>query len=418
MPSTRRRWPACPTSRRPLELGSCPRSPSSCSGEADIDRRRRARVRGSGDGSGHRGRAHPQRRPGRRPGPPSTGGTASRRRGWASSRRRSRRPSGSTIPRRCCRAHTRLIGTLAAVGDVAAARSHLEEVERIADGLRLPRFRWRILNLPAMLAALTGDLDRAERATMEAIEVGQTSDLTESTITGSGGGPALRHPHNQGRIGELVPAVEDLVRTQPGAPIWRVALAAALMRCGRLEEAQVPFDWLAADDCARVPERHQLPRDPVRSRSGCLALGADKATWRRRSTTSCCPTRAPSTGGASIMPIPTTSVWPAPPGRRASSTSPSATSRPASSCASAPAPDRTWPGPTTTGPACWRTRPGRRGQGTRRGGAGHRRGDRHARPRRPDAPRPEAARRLTFHAHVACRTRAVCDEDVTSPGAV
>ena len=80
-----------------------------------------------------------------------------------------------------------LIGTQAALGDVAAARSRLEEVERIADGLRLPRVRWGILNLRAMFAALTGDLDEAERYTMEAIEVGQTSDLTESGSRGRRG---------------------------------------------------------------------------------------------------------------------------------------------------------------------------------------------------------------------------------------
>ena len=170
-----------------------------------------------------------------------------------------------------------LIGTQAALGEVAAARSRLEEVERIADGLRLPRVRWPILNLRAMFASLAGDLDQAERYTMEAIEVGQTSDLTESMITGSAGGLIFATHYNRGRIGELVPAMEDLVRTQPGAPIWRLALAAALMRCGRLEEARVPFDWLAANDCARVPSDINFPLTLLGLGVGCLGLDADRA---------------------------------------------------------------------------------------------------------------------------------------------
>ena len=72
--------------------------------------------------------------------------------------------------------------------------------------------------------------------------------------------------------------MEDLVRTQPGAPIWRLALAAALVRCGRLEEARVPFDWLAADDCARVPSDINFPGILGGLGSVCLALDADKAT--------------------------------------------------------------------------------------------------------------------------------------------
>ena len=171
-----------------------------------------------------------------------------------------------------------IIGPLASVGEVAAARSHLAEAERLADGLRLPRGRWSTTNFHAMFAVLSGDLDEAERATMEAMSIGQTSDLPESLMTSMAGGLLFAIRNNQGRIGELVPALEDLVRSQPGAPIWRAALAWALFRTGRAEAAKVQFDWLAADNCARVPSDTNFPVTLCGLGRGCLALGADKVT--------------------------------------------------------------------------------------------------------------------------------------------
>ena len=53
--------------------------------------------------------------------------------------------------------------------------------------------------------------------------------------------------------------MEDLVRTQPGTPAWRMGSPSPWLRCGRVEEAQVHFDWLAADDCARVPSDISFP---------------------------------------------------------------------------------------------------------------------------------------------------------------
>lgn len=171
-----------------------------------------------------------------------------------------------------------LIGTQAALGEVVAAQSRLDEAERIADGLRLPRFRWHVLSTRAMLAALTGDLDQAERDTMEALGVGQTSDMSESYIAGMHGSLLFPIRYNQGRIGELIPAMEELIRTRLDVPVWRVGLAAALARSGRLDEARVAFDWLAAEDCARVPNDFVFPVILCGLGSLCLVLGVDEAT--------------------------------------------------------------------------------------------------------------------------------------------
>lgn len=171
-----------------------------------------------------------------------------------------------------------VIGTQASLGEVGGARSRLEEGERIADGLRLPRFRWHILSTRAMLAGFTGDLDQAERDTMEAAGVGQSSDLSESYLAGMLGSLLFPIRYNQGRVGELVPAMEALIGIQSEFPAWRLALAAALARSGRPDEAQIIFDWLAAEDCGRVPRDALFPLILCGLGMLCLLLEVDKAT--------------------------------------------------------------------------------------------------------------------------------------------
>ena len=151
------------------------------------------------------------------------------------------------------------IATFCCLGEVDAARRHLTTVDQLADRLRLPRFRSGNLFLHAMIDALAGDLDRAETEVMEAIAAGQGADVPEAMLMGSAGALLYAIRTAQGRVGELVPALADLVESQPGTPVWRVALGAALVRAGRLEEAQAPFDWLTADGGARIPQDFEFP---------------------------------------------------------------------------------------------------------------------------------------------------------------
>ena len=63
----------------------------------------------------------------------------------------------------------------------------------------------------------------------------------------------------QGRSDELVPALVDLVATQPGTPVWRVALAGALSESERTDEAVEQVEFLVADGCANVPPDVEYP---------------------------------------------------------------------------------------------------------------------------------------------------------------
>ncbi len=175
-------------------------------------------------------------------------------------------------------AHRGMMGFVATTGDVETAREHATAIERLVDGLRLPRLRWGSLNNQAMLHALVGEIDRAEATAYDAFAVGQSAGVSEANLMSALGALLYAIRTAQGRIGELVPTLEDLVRTMPGAPVWRVALAGALTRAGRLEEAQDPFDWLALDACARVPDDVEFPVTLCGLGRMCLTLRADDAT--------------------------------------------------------------------------------------------------------------------------------------------
>ena len=119
-------------------------------------------------------------------GPPSTDAAASLRRGWAPSKRRWRRPNGAR-PENCWRRSPayRLPWRPLARSPPPGPASRRPSGRRRAPPAPLPL---TILNLQAKLAPLNGDLDQAERLTMEAIEVGQTTELTELMAMGVGGG--------------------------------------------------------------------------------------------------------------------------------------------------------------------------------------------------------------------------------------
>ena len=286
-----------------------------------------------------------------------------------------------------------LIGTQAALGDVVAAQSRLDEGERIADGLRLPRFRWHILSTRAMLAVLTGDLDQAERDTMQAHGFGQASDVSEGYLAGMLGSLLFPIRYHQGRIGELVPAMEDLVGIQPEFPVWRVGFAAALARSGRPDEAQAPFDWLTAEDSARVPRDVMFPVTLCGLGTLCLALGVDAGDGSADLRPAAPPRRHLQLDDHHRPAAQRSGAWRGRfgCGRIRCRRSPFCLVRRAVRASRRP----TGPGldPPRLGPDPRRTRQGRGGRGARGGGASHRRGGRHARPRRPDALRSEAARR-------------------------
>ena len=146
-----------------------------------------------------------------------------------------------------------------AMGDRPTFDQCVGATSRLADDLRMPMLRHHALCLEAAHAGYRGDLAESERLALEAFTFGTAASLPGDIVQSALGSLFYNIRIAQGRVGELVPAIEDLVRDQPGLPVWRLALAAALVESDRVEEARPHYGWLAADSCANVPLDMEYP---------------------------------------------------------------------------------------------------------------------------------------------------------------
>jgi class 3 adenylate cyclase len=152
-----------------------------------------------------------------------------------------------------------VVASCAALGDTGTARAHQDAFTSAAKESRLTRFIWMAKNDKAMLDGHAGELEAAEIGATDAVTLGQQVGLPESMVAGFFGALLYQIRQAQGRIGELVPTLEGLVESQPGLPVWRLALCGALALSWRVEEAQEHFVFLARDDCAHIPSDVEYP---------------------------------------------------------------------------------------------------------------------------------------------------------------
>jgi tetratricopeptide (TPR) repeat protein len=147
----------------------------------------------------------------------------------------------------------------AAKGDREVALDHLERNLELASALRQPRhIFWSRID-QAMMSAFVGELASSEQRTIEAMTYGLEHGIPEENVRGGVGGIFYMLRRAQGRIDELIPALQNLVETQPGAPVWRIALAVALSESDRIAEAREQGEYLAANGCANVPPDVEYP---------------------------------------------------------------------------------------------------------------------------------------------------------------
>jgi class 3 adenylate cyclase len=147
----------------------------------------------------------------------------------------------------------------AMVGDRVEMETRFAAYCRLVDQMRQPAAGALRLFDEAALAEYAGRLADAERLAGEAVQLAERADMSEGVIGAFLGGLFYYIRLNQGRSDELVGTLEGLVESQPGAPVWRVALAGALVECDRVDDAREHFMWLAADDCAKVPPDVEYP---------------------------------------------------------------------------------------------------------------------------------------------------------------
>jgi hypothetical protein len=142
-------------------------------------------------------------------------------------------------------------------GDGSEADAQLAAYVRLADQSRRRDARVWALWKEAQQAVFAGRLADGERLTIEGMALATDAGIEPENQSATIGALFYAIRQGQGRLNELIPAIEDLVTSQPGLPTWRLALAGAFYETGRVEEARPHWDWLAADGCA------VLRRDPI-----------------------------------------------------------------------------------------------------------------------------------------------------------
>jgi tetratricopeptide (TPR) repeat protein len=135
-------------------------------------------------------------------------------------------------------------------GDIVAARSWLAREREIADKFHQPTTVWLARADEANLAIVAGELDVADRLAEAALEIGRQSEPDALACYVA---QQTSIAFESGRLGELIPMLEQAVKDNPGVPGFRAPLALALSENLRLEEAQKILDHAAASSFREVP---------------------------------------------------------------------------------------------------------------------------------------------------------------------
>jgi tetratricopeptide (TPR) repeat protein len=137
-------------------------------------------------------------------------------------------------------------------GNLAAVDAAVEALSELAERLRTPRARFNALLEHAVRAVMDGRFAEGEALAGRALAFGQRADPTNAIISFSVVMLTIRR--EQGRLGELLPAVQSFVQQYSAVPGWRSVLAYVYAECDRLDEASVEFETCAAGDFANFPE--------------------------------------------------------------------------------------------------------------------------------------------------------------------
>jgi class 3 adenylate cyclase/tetratricopeptide (TPR) repeat protein len=137
------------------------------------------------------------------------------------------------------------------LGDIDAAERELAACDRLADALhqRYPRYMAAIVR--AGHAHLQGRLADFDALAHHALGLGLEGH--DEMATQAFGAHMLYLRREQGRLGELVDAVSDLVERYPEIPNWRCAVAFVYAELDRRRDAQRELEALARHDFADLP---------------------------------------------------------------------------------------------------------------------------------------------------------------------
>ena len=143
------------------------------------------------------------------------------------------------------------VAALVVSGEVGEAEADLAAAYQLAEQLGQPAYIWDVGAAQAMLALAAGRFREGEELAERFSALGQPA-VGASAI-------AVYQVQRYtlcdflGRVGEVEPAIRDLIATQPTRLIFRCVLAHLHARLGRLREAEQALRELAEDDFSIVP---------------------------------------------------------------------------------------------------------------------------------------------------------------------
>ena len=138
----------------------------------------------------------------------------------------------------------------AQAGDFAWSRQCLDGMRTVISRLRQPGMLWVTLFNEVAEGILTGNPDQAEQLANAALAVGTESGQPDASSFY--GAEMIGIRSQQGRLGELVPMIEQMTEANPNLVVFRATLAAGYLQAGDLDGARRLLE-AATDDLASVP---------------------------------------------------------------------------------------------------------------------------------------------------------------------
>jgi class 3 adenylate cyclase/tetratricopeptide (TPR) repeat protein len=136
-------------------------------------------------------------------------------------------------------------------GEFDLAERCLDNMRALSGRLRQPTLMWMTAFKDAGDALMAGDALRAEDLATAALQMGTDSGQPDAfAIYGS---QLMYIRHQQGRLGELVPLIEQAVTDNPGLPAFHPILASAHLEAGNDVTALGLLESAAADGFASLP---------------------------------------------------------------------------------------------------------------------------------------------------------------------
>ena len=149
-------------------------------------------------------------------------------------------------------AHQYRLTILAELRDIPAVDADINACSRIADELRIPRYRWQVMSWRFGRALMRGDLAHADRLAEESLRLCEQFESGPALFVYGAQLGVLRWL--QGRFDELEPMLASYSEQYPWIPGYSAGLALMYAEAGRVPESRAALERLAAGEFAVVRE--------------------------------------------------------------------------------------------------------------------------------------------------------------------